>query len=206
MQVLKGLVLLCLAITAGCATLSEDECLTADWHAIGYEGGAKGERSAQMGSHREACAKYGVTPELREYKKGHEEGLTVFCTGSNGYSRALNGYHYSGVCPGSLEADFLEGYTAGRRIYAAASEVSAIESRQQSNENEQMRIIDQLREKEAALFDATKPEDQRRAIYQRISELKERQGYLTREYYGLIRDQSVAQGRLDALRNQSSYF
>lgn len=202
MRQLKGLTLILLATVSGCATLNEDECQTADWQAIGYEDGASGEPSTRMGSHREACARYGITPELRKYKRGYEEGLVVYCTAGSGYNRAVNGHEYKGVCPITLEADFLEGYNDGRKIYLAASEVDSLESQQQSNENEQHRLKELLKKKEAALFDSDTSEQQRRAIYENISALNQRQGSLQQERDELIRDLSKAQIRLRALRSQ----
>lgn len=206
MQKLKGLALLFLPVIAGCASLGKDECLNADWRAIGYEDGANGAQSTRIGSHREACAKYDITPELQQYKQGHEDGLAVFCTGNTGYSRALNGYRYTGVCPKELEADFLDGYSVGREIYLAASEVDNLERRQQSNEREQDQISKQLRDKEAALFDSGRSEQQRRKIYDEISQLNERQGSLQQERDALIRDLADAEIRLQKLRSDTGYY
>ncbi|MEZ5893062.1 MAG: DUF2799 domain-containing protein [Parvularculaceae bacterium] len=42
----------------GCAGgLSKEECLVADWRAIGYEDGARGAPASAVSSHRQACAR-----------------------------------------------------------------------------------------------------------------------------------------------------
>ncbi len=64
-----------LMLASGCATMSEEECLVADWHAIGYEDGAAGLQVAQLGKRREACAEYGVRPDTAAYRAGRDEGL-----------------------------------------------------------------------------------------------------------------------------------
>ncbi|MBA6413146.1 DUF2799 domain-containing protein [Parahaliea sp. F7430] len=180
--------------------------MTADWHSIGYEDAARGEASTRMTAHREACAKHGITPEIRKYKRGHEEGLVVFCTGSSGYNRAQSGYQYQGICPQALEADFLEGYKAGREIYLVRTEVERLESRQNSLEQEQERIKTEIKEKEAELFDSDKTERQRRKIYQDISLLNERQGSLLQERDELIRKLSEGEAELRKLHSRSNYF
>jgi hypothetical protein len=201
-----GLVMICMVVLAGCATLSEEECLTADWYSIGYEDGANGQATTRIGSHREACAKHGVTPDLRDYQDGYDEGLLIFCTARNGFNRARTGYEYNGICPPSLEPEFLDGYEAGRQIYQVASEVSSLESQQKSNESERQRIEQQLLEKEAALFASGTPEENRRVIYEEIALLKERQGELGQQRDEIIRDLADAEARLREVRNRYTYF
>ncbi len=55
----------CLAV-ASCATMSESECLYADWYAIGLEDGAKGRHVSHVGKRRKACADAGVMPDMRD--------------------------------------------------------------------------------------------------------------------------------------------
>lgn len=201
-----ALLLASLLLLSGCATLSKDECLTADWYSIGYEDGANGYPDTRIASHREACAKHGVTPDLRDYQDGHEEGLLGFCTERNGFNRALSGYQYNGICPPSLEPAFLDGYEAGRQIYTVRSEVSSLESEQHSNEAEIDRIDEVLIEKEASLFATGTPDDQRRVIYEEIAQLKERKGELTQRNQELIRKLAEAQARLRTLEERYSYY
>ena len=206
MKQLWALLLVSLVVLSGCATLNKDECITADWYAIGYEDGANGYPATRIGSHREACAKHGITPDLRSYQDGHDEGLIGFCTARNGFNRARGGYQYNGICPPSLEPDFLDGYEAGRQIYTVTSEINSLESEQRSNESEIDRIDEVLIEKEAALFAAGTPEEQRRVIYEEIAQLKERKGKLTQRNQELIRKLAEAQARLRVLQDRYSYF
>lgn len=206
MHLTKGFVLLLSAALAGCASLSKEECLTADWHAIGYEDGARGEQRSQVAAHRKACAEYRVRPDMREYREGYDEGLESFCTASTGYSRALNGYEYTGICPGLLEADFLEGYTSGREIYQASSDVQALESQQQQNRSQREHLKETLREKESLLFEADQSEQVRRKVYREIAQLNERLGSLAREQEVLIRRLHDAESRLQELRSQATFY
>ena len=206
MKLQCALGLIVLAVLAGCATLNEDECITADWYAIGYEDGANGLPDTRIGSHREACAKHGVTPNLRHYQDGHDEGLLTFCTPRNGFNRARNGYQYQGICPPLLEADFLDGYDAGRQIYQATSDVSDFEQQQRDNETEQQRIAQLLLEKEAALFASDTPEERRRTIYEETARLKERLGTLKQQRDDIIRNLADTSAWLRELRSQYRYY
>jgi len=206
MKRLAAVLLASLVVLSGCATLSEEECLTADWFSIGFEDGANGYPSNRIGAHREACAKHGVTPDLRQYQDGHEEGLINFCTARNGFSRARNGYQYTGICPPSLEPEFLDGYQAGREIYAVTSELSGLRNEQRSNENELSQSQRRLNEMEAVLFSEALSEEERRATYNEITQLRERQGALRSRNEQLIRDIADAEARLRMLEDRFSYF
>ncbi|GAB4360897.1 MAG: hypothetical protein Kow006_31130 [Gammaproteobacteria bacterium] len=104
-------------LLAGCATLNKSECLTADWHTIGYEDGAQGYPLTRVSEHRKACAEHGIQPDLHAYRAGHGEGVRLFCTPRKAYQFGLQGRVYREVCPKDLEPDFLSYYAAGKEIY-----------------------------------------------------------------------------------------
>ena len=111
----------------GCASLSKEECMAADWRTIGFEDGAKGRLLQRIGEHRESCAEYGIAPNFNAYQQGHEEGVTRYCIAETGFSVGRRGASYNGVCPSSLEADFLIAYREGKRVYHLAKQVADLE-------------------------------------------------------------------------------
>ncbi|NNG01294.1 MAG: DUF2799 domain-containing protein [Desulfobacteraceae bacterium] len=111
------IVLTILFAAAGCATLSENECLNADWYIIGYEDGSRGIPLAQIGKHRKACAKHDVSPDMNRYRTGHIEGLAHHCTPRSGYRFGIHGNAYNGVCRGLQEPAFLDAYEQGKEIF-----------------------------------------------------------------------------------------
>jgi hypothetical protein len=115
-------------ILFGCATLDKDECINADWQAIGFEDGARGYKTSRIGSHRKACAKHGVTPDFELYKTGHRQGLEHWCTPRNGYGLGARGKSYNGVCPEELAPAFLEAFNRGRALHAYENEVKKAEA------------------------------------------------------------------------------
>jgi uncharacterized protein DUF2799 len=108
---------LLLALVSGCATLGKDECLRADWYAIGLEDGARGLPLERAGDHRRACAEHGVTPKIEPYLAGRNEGLKSYCTYEKGYSVGRAGQSNSGACPAGPGANFAVGFQRGREIY-----------------------------------------------------------------------------------------
>lgn len=108
----------------GCATgLSQQECQIADWHTIGFEDGAKGRPEAQLGKHRKACAEHGIALQLDEYREGWKTGIDGFCQPANGYNLGRKGRPYGGVCPDTLEPEFLGSYRDGRSLYTLEQDV-----------------------------------------------------------------------------------
>lgn len=111
-----SLLLLVILALGGCASLSENECRTADWESIGYIDGTKGYNSGRIGEHTEACAKVSITPDRNLYEEGRNRGLEEFCTPSNGVRLGEQGGSYGGVCPVVTEDAFLRGYDAGKDL------------------------------------------------------------------------------------------
>jgi hypothetical protein len=115
------------ALLAGCATLGKDECLHADWFAIGLEDGAGGKAIEHLGAHRRACAKHAVAPDADRYLAGRDQGLKSFCTPQRGFSHGRAGHAYGGVCPASLAGNFLAGYQRGRELHDLSRQLSEVE-------------------------------------------------------------------------------
>lgn len=112
---------------AGCATLDEHRCLNADWQAIGFEDGARGYPATRIGSHRKACAKYGVAPDVDRYEAGRLKGLEQWCQPRNGYDLGIRGQRYNGVCPGHLAPAFVAALNRGRAFYEYEKQVIKLE-------------------------------------------------------------------------------
>ena len=112
------------AVMAGCAGgLSKQECALADWHAIGFEDGAKGLPQTQVSRHRKSCAEHGVALQLNEYRDGWQSGIDAYCQPGNAYNLGRKGSNYQGVCPDSVEPTFLAAYGEGRSLYSLERDV-----------------------------------------------------------------------------------
>ncbi len=117
-----------LLVLSACASISEEECLAADWYSIGTEDGAKGYPLTRIGNYRKDCAEVGIAPDAEQYNQGRLVGLEQFCTYERGYSEGKRGASNRKVCPaGQLEADFTEGYMAGRYVYDINKQIRSLE-------------------------------------------------------------------------------
>lgn len=102
---------------SGCATMSKNECLNAQWQSVGYEDGAKGYDASRIGEYRKSCAEYNISPDHEAYMQGRLQGLAQWCTPSNGYYQGTRGATYNGVCPEALASDFEFAMSEGRAVY-----------------------------------------------------------------------------------------
>jgi len=116
-----------LALAAGCASMGKDECISADWYAVGLEDGARGRPVERLGDHRRACAEHRVTPDAARYVAGRNEGLKSFCTYQRGFSHGRAGQSYSGACPEALAAGFVAGYERGRELHGLQRRLGTVD-------------------------------------------------------------------------------
>jgi hypothetical protein len=168
-------------VMSGCASMSSDECMTADWTAIGYEDGARGYTTDQFSKHRKACADHGITPSFTDYQAGRERGLEEYCQPGRGFNVGASGGRYYGVCSVNLEPDFLDAYNAGRHLYTLESNVRNANSNISSKENEIRRIDEEVRDKEAALIAKETTIEERVMLLADLKDLSERAGELESE-------------------------
>lgn len=185
----------------GCATLSEDECLAADWWIIGQKDGFDMRPRSYLAEHQEACAEYGVTPDRKAYAEGYQSGrqdfLQGFCTRFNGYTIGRRGDSYIGVCPDSMEESFLAGFRRGKEVHGMEMEVWDIK-----RERRKLRgRIDELEEELGAQrtkfeSDESSLED-RNDAWTRIGEIEEELEKLDLDYENSATRQADALARLE---------
>jgi len=137
---------------SGCATLNEAECRTGDWYTIGYEDGLQGQPVTRLASHRKACAKHGVQPDLAAYTAGRDAGLETYCQPHGGYWAGLRGSAYHGVCPAHLLDDFLPAYEYGRDIHALESDARSERREADRLYGEIRRLDEAIAQREALLI------------------------------------------------------
>ena len=189
-------------VMRGCASMSSDECMTADWTAIGYEDGSRGYTTDQFSKHRKACADHGVTPSFTDYQAGRERGLEEFCQPGRGFNVGASGGRYYGVCSVNLEPDFLDAYNAGRHLYTLESNVRNASSSISSKENELKQIDEDIRKKEAALIASETTIEDRVLLLADLKRLSERTGELANEIEHLYEER--ARHRLELENYQAS--
>ncbi len=131
-----ALLFLCFSLlTGGCATMSADECVGADWQTIGLADGTAGQTIAKADRRANDCARHGVVMNRAAYDTGRQEGLGRYCVAGKGYQLGERGQSYNGVCRNHNEADFLAAYQKGREMHAFTSAASTASSQLASAEN-----------------------------------------------------------------------
>lgn len=155
---LPRLFLVALLLTlAGCASMSEDECRTANWSDIGMRDGQNGAPRATFGSHVKACREIGVIADQQSYMRAWDRGIVSFCTPQNGLEMGRRGRSYAnGTCPAELEPGFRFRYERGYDVYRAQQEID--------------RVNFQLRDKQHKL-DETRDDGVRRTLRQQMRDL-----------------------------------
>lgn len=199
------LLLLCIILISGCATLNEEECQLADWKAIGYEDGSNGASVDRIGRHRSACAKHGVTPNLEAYKEGREQGLRIFCQPGNGFRLGRRGSSYGGICHPDLEPEFIHAYKIGKEIYLAQAVVQKMRHELTDKQHALQHLGDSLAAKEAQLIGKQGNYTDRAQLLLEIKEINHEQGELEAEIIHLEKNIAVAERELAIITTRSGY-
>jgi len=166
---------------AGCAGMSEQACVSADWRTIGFTDGSIGRSVATIGSYSQQCGEHGVTPNLDAYRAGHAEGVLSYCRASNGFEVGHSGAAYQGVCPANLEREFLPEYNAGHHLYELESALHNADSRIAGDYRAQESIKQELTSIAATMIAVDTTAEQRVRLVTRSAELGRHFGELTRE-------------------------
>ncbi|CAH0533827.1 hypothetical protein VST7929_01702 [Vibrio stylophorae] len=188
-----------LMLLSSCATMNQQECLTANWQQIGLADGANGYRISQIDAHRQACAEYGVTPDLQAYTLGYQQGLKAYCAPANGYQVGYEGKAYYGQCPEAQHAAFFAAYQNGAKHFELRSEIQRLENEYESdgraltdlnNKIDQATLQYQIFEGSAAEL---------RAIGLKLEQLKQQRFELLYQRAQAQRDIDARQAQLSAL-------
>lgn len=119
---MKKLILFPLVLMlSGCASMNKKECQVADWQAVGYQHGARGQAATAFERYRADCSKHDIKADFTAFKRGHQQGLADYCTFEQGISLGNIGQNYNIRCPSSRYPRFEEGYSAGLTSYCSYS-------------------------------------------------------------------------------------
>ena len=187
-------------LTAGCASMSGDECVTGDWHAIGFEDGSRGYAADRVGDHRRACAKHGVAPDFAAWRAGHEEGLRVFCQPARGFSLGSNGGTYNGACAPDLEPAFVDAWRTGAHLHELRTNVEATNRAIDTRERELEETRERIRETEAEIVAPRVPAEERILLLADLKELARKAGELEADIENLVAERARREERLASYR------
>ena len=121
-------VLAALALS-GCASMSKNECLNANWEDVGIRDGANGRPEEYLIQHSKACAKVAVVPDRGAWSHGREQGLERFCVPHRAYQIGEYGGGFdSAICRNFDQDRLVAAYEHGREVNRLASGLSSIDS------------------------------------------------------------------------------
>jgi Protein of unknown function (DUF2799) len=157
----------------GCASMSKEECLNANWKNIGYEDGSMGRPEMTVQAHRKACAKINITPDLAQYQQGHREGARAYCKKPTAYQLGVNGGAYYNVCPADLEPGFLQAYRLGQELFAIAQQIDQVEADIAGYHSSIDSLEQQKAEQKAFIVNADSSSKERRVYLNEIDRLED---------------------------------
>ncbi len=184
----------------GCASMSAEECLTADWHTIGYEDGIHGLSTSNISNRRKACAKHGVSPDLEQYTAGHAKGVPLYCVARTGFSRGSRGSQYPAICPASVFPEFDKAYNIGLRAHEIQKRINRLQSEYNHIDHELADLQHRIETNEDQIVaDDTEPRT-RRDLMAQNKELELIANGMNVDLLGLSRKMDSLKRRKDSIR------
>lgn len=181
----------------GFASMSKEECLHADWRAIGYEDGAAGAPVSAISNRRTACVKkVGAAPDMAEYLAGREQGLRLYCQPSNGYRLGASGARYQGVCAGPDSNLFTAAYQSGLHLHQLQFALDSAAHALSKAHKDLRAVKHHITEVEAALVSPDTSNPSRIELLAELKNLSEERGRIETAIVALARDEARAEDEL----------
>ena len=133
--------LMSFALLAGCATMDEAECNFADWYAVGFEDGSKGRNLGYIARHAKACERHGITPQQSPWKRGHAEGLKVFCVPESAHRLGTQGRDFPTVCHPHSTREMFDAWEWGSRYHDISQQIELEEDHLDALEEERAQAL-----------------------------------------------------------------
>jgi len=163
--------------------MSKNECVAADWYAVGYESGGGGQRETQLSKYRKSCAEHGITPDLERYLAGRDAGLQRYCEPRNGYRLGRNGTGYGGICPQRLDGEFTRAYQDGRELYDTEQNIHRLGHRIEASQSDLKRLNADLAHKQSELIAVGTLPAQRALLLVEVVELRDKMSSIEQDIY-----------------------
>lgn len=125
---ISAMALLAVVGLSGCATMSAEECVSADWYQVGVSDGAEGRSTQRIEQHRQACAEAGVSPNVQAWLAGREEGLRMYCTPGKAFQVGRSGAALAPDCKPEELNQMMPAYRHGERYWLIGQEIQEVES------------------------------------------------------------------------------
>lgn len=186
---------------SGCAKMmNENECVAADWRSVGFSDGTQGRAQDWLGKRAEACAEYGVTPNMDQYLMGRDQGLVNYCQPRRGFDVGLRGQVYENVCPQNLAGPFLAGLQDGSGLRGREQRVSDIDNSLSTAHHDLDQIEQDIAAHTTGLLDGNLTTEERVQFALDIKNWAEEMGAIRANIPAMEAELVAAQHDLDAYR------
>ena len=111
-----------------CATLTKQQCRTADWRTLGYRDALVGWPHSRLDRHVKACNRANVEPDKEAWLKGHKQGARVYCRPANAYKTGTMGLRYHNICEPEQEPTFLRVRSVGLEYHRRISRRDSLQA------------------------------------------------------------------------------
>jgi len=195
---LNATILMAYALS-GCATMSPEECLQANWEEVGYNDAVEGYPVSRSSEHREACASTGVQVDFELYRNGYALGLPYYCTRETGFEAADHGGDFATQCRRETFPDYLVGYSKGLDVFALKTEMREIEIQIAEKSDQPEALLMQIGQLRTARDNPQLSKDARREARYQLSQLESLYSTLNQDIEGLNRARDDVFAEIDAL-------
>ena len=186
-------------VLAGCASMSPEECLQANWEEVGYNDAVEGFAVSRAADHREACADTGVSVDFELYRHGHSLGLPYYCTRETGFETADHGGDFATQCRRETFPDYALGYGEGHDVFVLKTEMREIEIQIDDKSDQARALLSQIGQLRAARDNPELSKDTRREARYQLSQLESLYRSLNQEIETLTRTREAVFVEIDAL-------
>ena len=195
---LNATILMAYALS-GCATMSPEECLHANWEEVGYHDAVESYPVSRSSEHREACTSTGVTVDLALYRNGHALGLPYYCTRETGFESADHGGDFATQCRRDTFPDYSLGYGEGLDVFALKTEMRQIELQIDEKSDQAEALLSQIAQLRTARDNSQLSTDVRRDARYQLGQLESLYSSLSKEIEALTRARDDVYFEIDAL-------
>ena len=151
----------------GCAVMSKNECMTANWNLIGQQDGFKGNGSL-LQQRTQACMKHQIVLDNSSYASGYNKGLKNYCNPQTVFDYALQGNGNYQSCPMEMQNRLRPYYTVANNFYKADKQLKSLE--------------DDIASYRVKAYDDDLKEDARKDYRKRLIEARYKLNQVERDY------------------------
>ena len=183
----------------GCATMSSEEYLQANWEEVGYNDAVEGYPVSCSSEHREACVSTAVTVDFALYRNGHALGLPYYCTRETDFETADHGGDSATHCRRETFPDYLVGRSKRLDVSALKTEMREIEIQIAEKSDQAEALLMQVGQLRSARDTPELSKDTRREARYQVTQLESLYRTLNRDIEGLNRARDDVFVEIDAL-------